>query len=281
MTSHGFSSTVATFRALHESGCFVLPNPWDVGSAKILYHLGFKALATTSAGFAFTRGLPDTMTALSPDEVLAHIREIVAATPLPVNADFQSGYAPNAEGVAKNVTLCVQTGVAGLSIEDASGDPKIPLYDRATAIARVRAARLAIDATGSGVVLTARCEAYLVGDPDAESTVLDRLTAFAEAGADCLYAPGVRDLKAIGAIVKVVAPKPVNVIVSVSHPDITVSRLAELGVRRISIGSALARVAWSAMMRGAEEIADKGTFGVFTYATPFSRLNDIFGAATD
>jgi 2-methylisocitrate lyase-like PEP mutase family enzyme len=278
MTSHKFSPAVVAFRALHESGCFVLPNPWDVGSAKILHHLGFKALATTSAGFAFTRGLPDTMTALSPDEVLAHIRDIVAATALPVNADFQSGYAADSEGVAKNVTTCVQTGVAGLSIEDASGDPRTPLYDRATAIERVRAARRAIDATGSGCVLTARCEAYLVGDPDAERTALDRLVAFADAGADCLYAPGVRDLRAIEAIIKAVAPKPVNIIVSVSHPDLTVSRLAELGVRRISVGSALARIAWSAMMRGAEEIADKGTFGVFTYATPFNKLNDIFGS---
>jgi 2-methylisocitrate lyase-like PEP mutase family enzyme len=271
-----YSPPVTAFRALHESGCFVLPNPWDIGSAKILHHLGFKALATTSAGFAFTRGLPDTVTALTLDEVLAHVKEIVSATPLPVNADFQSGYANNTEGVAKNVTLCVATGVAGLSIEDASGDPKAPLYDRATAIKRVRAARKAIDTTGLGVVLTARCEAYLVGDPDAERVAVDRLVAFADAGADCLYAPGVRDLKAIEAIVKAVAPKPVNVIVSVSHPNLTVAGLADIGVRRISVGSALARVAWGAVVQAAEEVANKGTFGAFADAATFSKLNDIF-----
>ncbi len=276
MTSPDYSPNVTAFRALHQSGCFVLPNPWDIGSAKMLQHLGFKALATTSAGFAFSRGLPDSMAALSLADVLAHIREIVAATPLPVNADFQAGYATDLDGVAKNVTSCVQTGVAGLSIEDASGNPQNPLFDRAVAIERVRATRKAIDATGTGVVLTARCEVYLFGNPDARQIALDRLTAFAEAGADCLYAPGVRDIKVIEEIVKAVAPKPVNVIASTAHPDLTVAKLADVGVRRISVGSALARVAWSAFIRAAESIASTGTFEAFADITPIKTLNEIF-----
>jgi len=276
MTTPGHSPAVTAFRALHESGCFVLPNPWDIGSAKALYHLGYKALATTSAGYAFTRGLPDSPTALSLDEVLSHCREIVKATPLPVNADFQNGYADEPEGVAKNVKLCVQTGVAGLSIEDSTGDNSSPLYEREIAINRVRAARAAIDATGSGVVLTARCEAWLLGFPDAEQISLDRLAAFAEAGADCLFAPGVRDPLKIAAIVKAAAPKPVNVLMSAPHPGLSLSRLAELGVRRISVGSALARVAWGAFMHSAESIARTGEFDSLSDAAQFGRLNDIF-----
>src|SRR6185295_6093690 len=193
---------IAAFRALHESGCFVLPNPWDAGSALYLEHLGFKALATTSAGMAFARGLPDSVDAVSRDAMLGHVREIVEATPLPVNADFQTGYADEPEGVAANVTLCVATGAAGLSIEDATGNEAAPLYERALAVERIRAARAAIDAGGSGVVLTARCEAWLVRHPDAHRVALDRLAAFAEAGADCLYAPGVREPEQIAAIVR-------------------------------------------------------------------------------
>src|SRR5581483_1979590 len=193
-------SPAAAFRALHESGCFVLPNPWDAGSARYLAHLGFRAIATTSAGAAFARGLPDEVWAVPRDVMLAHIRELVAASPVPVNADFQSGYAHDPEGVAENVKLCVAAGVAGLSIEDATGDRASSLYDHARAVERVRAARAAIDATGIPVVLTARCEAFLVGHPDPARTAIDRLTAFADAGADCLFAPGVRDAATIASL---------------------------------------------------------------------------------
>ena len=270
------SIAVAAFRALHKSGCFLLPNPWDIGTAKYLQHLGYKALATTSAGYAFSRGLPDEVSALSCNDVLTHISEIVAATSLPVNADFQSGYADDPEGVARNVTLCVKTGVAGLSIEDATGDKSAPLYERAIAIERIRAARTAIDATGIPVILTARCEAYLVGYPDAERTVLDRLVAFADAGADCLYAPRVRDANAIAAIVKAVAPKPVNVLMVAPVPGLTFSRLRDLGVRRVSGGSALSRVAWGAFIRAARSISETGSFDALADSTPFDELNALF-----
>ncbi len=268
---------IASFRSLHESGCFVIPNPWDAGTAKYLERLGFKALATTSAGFAFSRGLPDEVSVLSLDEVLANIREIVEATSLPVNADFQSGYAHDPADVAKNVTLCVHTGVAGLSLEDATGDTTNPLYECDLAVERIRAARSAINSTGIPVLLTARCEAWLVGDAQPLRTALDRLVAFADAGADCLYAPGVRDPEIISAIVEAVAPKPVNVLVSSPVPGLSVSRLADLGVRRISVGSALARVAWGAFMRSSQNIAKTGTFDSLAEATPFSELNGIFG----
>ncbi|HEY5075208.1 MAG TPA: isocitrate lyase/phosphoenolpyruvate mutase family protein, partial [Pyrinomonadaceae bacterium] len=226
------SSAIATFRALHASGCFVLPNPWDIGSAIYLRHLGFKALATTSAGFAFSQGLPDSVSAVPRDFMLAHISEVVAATPLPVNADFQTGYADEPEGVAANVALCIATGVAGLSIEDATGNNAAPLYDLALAVDRIRAARAAVDASGIPVVLTARCEAWLVGQTDPARVALERLVAFAEAGADCLFAPGVREPDDIAAIVKAVSPNPVNVLVSAPNPALSVSRLADLGVRR-------------------------------------------------
>jgi 2-methylisocitrate lyase-like PEP mutase family enzyme len=268
--------TVAAFRALHASGCFVIPNPWDVGSAKCLAHLGFKALATSSAGFAFTRGLPDTVTAISRDAMLAHVREVAAATALPVNADFQAGFADEPEQVAANVTACVGTGAAGLSIEDATGDAAAPLYERGLAIARIRAARAAIDATGVGVMLTARCEAWLVGDAAPARTAIDRLVAFADAGADCLYAPGVRDPETIAAIVKAVAPKPVNALVASAAAGLSVARLAELGVRRVSVGSALARVAWGAFLRAARGIAQTGTFDAFADAASFAELSAIF-----
>jgi 2-methylisocitrate lyase-like PEP mutase family enzyme len=270
------SSAVLAFRALHASGCFVLPNPWDVGTAMVLRQLGFKALATTSAGMAFARGLPDDVWAVPRDVVLAHIREVVAATPLPVNADFQAGYAHDADGVAANVSLCVATGVAGLSIEDATGDRATPLYERSTAVARLRAARAAIDAAGAGVILTARCEAWLVGAPEPRRTALDRLVAYADAGADCLYAPGVRDPDDIAAIVRAVAPKPVNVLMSGPVPGLTLARLADLGVRRVSVGAALARVAWGAFLRAARELAHSGSFDAFEGAIPFAELNGFF-----
>ena len=267
---------IAAFRALHESGCFVLPNPWDVGTAVFLRHLGFRALATTSAGVAFSRGLPDDPRALSLDVMLAHVREIVAATDLPVNADFQGGYADDPEGVATNVAACVATGVAGLSIEDATGDPIAPLFERGLAIERIRAARAAIDAGGAPVVLTARCEAWLVGDADPARTALDRLVAFADAGADCLYAPGVRDPETIATIVRAVAPRPVNVLISSPAPELPLARLADLGVRRVSLGSALARVAWGAFLRAARSIAETGTFDELAGAASFRELDEVF-----
>src|SRR5437899_9990212 len=228
-------SLATKFGAMDGSGCFVLPNPWDIGTAIYLEHLGFRALATTSAGFAFSRGKSDG--AVPRDEMLAHIREIVAATALPVNADFMAGYADEPEGVADNMRLCLATGVAGLSIEDNTGRTDPPLYEKKLAIERIRAARAAIDDSQTGVVLTGRCEAWLVRDPDPLHTALDRLTAYAEAGADCLYAPGVSNPDEIAQIVKAVAPKPVNVLVSGFNLHLTVSELADLGVRRISVGS--------------------------------------------
>ncbi|MBI5514821.1 MAG: isocitrate lyase/phosphoenolpyruvate mutase family protein [Deltaproteobacteria bacterium] len=270
-------TAIATFRQLHSSGCFVLPNPWDIGTSVFLQHLGFKALATTSAGVAFTRGRADAVWALPLEVMLAHTREIVAATSLPVNADFQSGFARDPEGVARNVRACVETGVAGLSIEDATGDAGSPLYERKEAIARFAAARAAIDASGVPVLLTARCEAWLVRHPDARRITLDRLVAFAEAGADCLYAPGVRDLAEIEAIVRAVAPKPVNVLVAWPNPELTVERLAGIGVRRISVGSALARVAWGAFIRAAKSIIGTGNFQSLAEAAPFQELDDVFG----
>lgn len=270
------AAAIARFRALHASGCFLLPNPWDVGTALYLRHLGFAALATTSAGMAFSRGLPDDVRALSREAMLAHIREIAAATPLPVNADFQSGYADEPEGVAESVALCVATGVAGLSIEDSTGEAAAPLYERGLAIERVKAARAAIDASGVPVVLTARCEAWLVGHPDAARVALDRLAAFAEAGADCLYAPGVRDPAQIAAIVGAVSPKPVNVLMSAPSSALSLPRLADLGVRRVSVGSALARVAWGAFIRAATSLLATGSFDALGDAAPFAELHGIF-----
>jgi len=269
-------SVVHAFRQLHEAGCFVIPNPWDIGSARFLESLGFKALATTSAGFAFTRGLPDDPRAVARDLMLAHVGEIAAATALPVNADFQSAYADDPADVAANVALCAATGVAGLSVEDASGNPAHPLHEQPLAVERVRAARRAIDDAASGVLLTARSEAWLVGHPDPFRTAIDRLVAFADAGADCLFAPGVADEGEIAAIVRAVAPKPVNVLVSRPGPAFTVERLRDLGVRRISVGSALARTAWGGFIRAASEIAERGSFDAFQEAASFAELNRLF-----
>ena len=269
-------SAIARFRTMHASGCFVLPNPWNVGTAVYLQHLGFEALATTSSGFAFSHGLPDTVSAITRDDMLAHIREVVGATPLPVNADFQTGYADSPEGVAENVARCIATGVAGLSIEDATGNAAAPLYDAKLAVERIRAARGSIDAAGIPVILTGRCEAWLVREPDPLHVALERLAAYAEAGADCLYAPGVSEPDEIAAIIKAVSPKPVNVLVSIPNPALSVSRLADLGVRRISVGSALARVAWGAFIRAARSIATTGSFEAFADAASFSELDDLF-----
>jgi 2-methylisocitrate lyase-like PEP mutase family enzyme len=274
MSSAQQTSLTKKFRSMHESGCFVLPNPWDIGTAIYLEHLGFEALATTSAGFAFSRGKSDG--AVPRDEMLAHIREIVEATALPVNADFLSGYADEPEGVAENVRLCVQTGVAGLSIEDNTGRTDTPLYEKKLAVERIRAARAAIDDSKTGVVLTGRCEAWLVQDPKALQTALDRLGAYAEAGADCLYAPGVGKPDEIAQIVKTVAPKPVNVLVAGFNHQLSFSQLADLGVRRISVGSALASVAWGAFLRAAKEIKADGSFNLLANGAAFSDLNELF-----
>jgi len=274
MSSPQQSSATAKFRALHESGCFVLPNPWDIGTAIYLEHLGFEALATTSAGFAFSRGKRDG--GVPRDEMLAHIREIVEVTALPVNADFLAGYADQPEDAANNVQLCVSTGVAGLSIEDNTGRTDAPLYEKKLAIERIRAARGAIDASGNGVVLTGRCEAWLVHDPDPFNTVLDRLVAYADAGADCLYAPGVCKPDEIAQIVKTVAPKPVNVLVSGFNHQLSLSQLTDLGVRRISVGSGLALAAWGTFLRAAKEIKENGTFNFLANGAASADLNKLF-----
>jgi 2-methylisocitrate lyase-like PEP mutase family enzyme len=266
------------FRRLHESGCFVLPNPWDVGTARYLQHLGFPALATTSGGFAFSRGLPDTDEAVPIDLVLEHVTEIVGATGLPVNADFQSGYAPDADGVGANVLRCAATGVAGLSIEDLSGDPAAPLYPLDVAVDRVRAARAALDGAPGGdaqVLLTARTECYLVGVDDPLAVARERLAAFAEAGADVLYAPGVTAPDEIGELVAAVAPRPVNLLVS-GDIGLSVADVAALGVRRISVGSALARTAWGGVVRAATALAEQGSFAGLDGAAPYGELNRLF-----
>jgi len=269
-------SAVSTFHKLHESGCFVIPNPFDLGSAVYLHHLGFQALATSSAGFAFTRGMPDDVEAIGLDVMLQHFREVVGITPLPVNADFQNGYADEPELVAQNVKLCIATGVAGLSIEDRVSGPSRQLYDDAIALERVKAARKAIDESGIPVVLTARCEIYLVQNSNPFDFAVRRLTAFAEAGADCLYAPGVTDPAQIEAIVKAVAPRAVNVLAFRPDPNLSVARLTDLGVRRISVGGALARVAWTAFMKAASDIATTGEFNSLVENPSFGELNSLF-----
>jgi 2-methylisocitrate lyase-like PEP mutase family enzyme len=263
----------AKFRALHESGCFVLPNPWDIGTAIYLEHLGFEALATTSAGFAFSRGKPDGGVSL--DEMLRHIGEIAAATKLPVNADFLNGFADEPEAVATNTKLCISQGVAGLSIEDNTGN-NAALYEKNLAVDRIRGARNAIDDSGIPVVLTGRCEAWLVGSANPLRVVLERLTSYAEAGADCLYAPGVREPNEIEQIVKALAPKPVNVLVSGFNCELTVSQLADLGVRRISVGSGLALAAWGAFIRAAQTIQKDGAFNLLAQNVASAELNERF-----
>jgi len=261
----------AHFRKLHESGCFVLPNPFDVGSAKALQHLGFKALASTSAGFAWTIGKADNRVTV--DEVCAHLTDISAAVDLPVNADFEGGFADAPEGVAANVARGVKTGIAGLSIEDSTGDAAKPLYDRSLAIERIKAARKAIDADNSGVLLTGRCEAFLWGQADLK-LVIDRLTAYSEAGADCLYAPGIKTRDEIAAVVKAAHPKPVNLLIGAS--GLSLKEATDLGVRRISVGGSLARSAWGSFMKAAKEMAEKGTFTELASGYPGGELNKMF-----
>lgn len=265
----------ATFRKLHESGCFVIPNPWDKGSAMWLEALGFPALATTSSGFAFSSGLPDAQAASSREHVLAHFAGIVQATTVPINADFEAGYAVEPEPLMENVRLCIETGVAGFSIEDFTGDPESPLYDFDLAVERIRAARRAIDESGTGVLLTARAECFLVGHEQPLKESVRRLTAYAEAGADVLYSPGPRDPEQIRTLVREVHPKPLNLLVS-SNWGVTVEMAAEWGVRRISTGSALSRAAWSGFLRAAREIATMGSFNRLEDCAPFSELNDFF-----
>ncbi len=267
-------SKLELFRNLHESGCFVLPNPWDIGSAICLQQLGFPAVATTSAGLSFSVGRPDRVRSLNLELVLDHVRALVEATRIPVAVDFQNGYAEAPEGVALNVARCLRTGAAGLSIEDATGDESQPLTDRDHAIERVEAACAARDSTAPSSVITARCEAFLFGVPDPARVVLDRLVAYAEAGADCLFAPGVSDPRVIADIVAAVAPKPVNVLVSA--PGFTFGQLVNLGVRRISVGSALARVAWGAFLQAARDIVGTGSFESLAGAASFAELDGFF-----
>jgi len=261
----------AVFRKMHESGCFVIPNPWDVGSARALQHMGFKAIASTSAGFAWSIGKADNNVTL--DDVCEHLTALCEAVDLPVNADFEGGFAHKPEKVAANVARAVKTGVAGLSIEDSTGDAAKPLYERAYAIARIKAAREAIDADNSGVLLAGRCEGFLVGQPDLDM-VIDRLQAYAEAGADCLYAPGIRSKEQISAVVKAVHPKPVNLLLG--WPGLSVAEAADLGVRRISVGGSLARTAWAGFIRAAHEIAEHGTFTELGNGHPGAELNKMF-----
>ena len=262
------------FRDLHAAGCFVIPNPWDAGSARYLASLGFKALASTSSGFAWSHARADG--AMPRDAVLAHLREIVAATDLPVNADFESGYGATPQDVAESVRLAVDTGVAGLSIEDSTGDAQRPIHDLATAVARLRAARSAIDANGGDTLLVGRAENYLHGRPDLADTIA-RLRAYAEAGADCLYAPGLKTPDDIAAVVAAVAPKPVNLLVG-GASELTLADIAALGVRRVSVGGALARSAWGGFMRAAQALAGQGVFDGFAGAASGAELNALFRA---
>jgi 2-methylisocitrate lyase-like PEP mutase family enzyme len=262
-----------TFHQLHESGCFVIPNPWDTGSARFLQGLGFKALATTSSGFGWSQGRPDG--AAPRDMVLEHLHALVSVTDLPLNADFESGFAPDAAGVAQSVRLAVETGVAGLSIEDATGNAAAPLYAVDEAVARIRAARGAIDKAGGDTLLVGRAEGFLHGRPDLDEAIA-RLKAYAQAGADCLYAPGIRTREQIAAVVEAVAPRPFNLLVGWSS-ELTMQDIAALGVRRVSVGSALARAAWGGFVRAARRIADEGRFDGFADAAPGGELNTFFG----
>jgi 2-methylisocitrate lyase-like PEP mutase family enzyme len=263
------------FRTLHESGCFLIPNPWDIGSALYLQGLGFKALATTSSGFAWSRGHRDN--SVPRDEVLQHLHEIVTATDVPINADFESGFAIDATGVADSVRLAVETGVAGLSIEDSTGDPAQPLHALPTAIERIRAARRAIDESGGDTLLVGRAECFVVGRPDLAETIR-RLQAYANAGADCLYAPGIRAPDDIREVVDALAPKPVNLLVGWPS-DMTMQQIAALGVRRVSVGGALARAAWGGLMRAARRLADEGRFDGFAEAASGRDLDALFSQA--
>jgi 2-methylisocitrate lyase-like PEP mutase family enzyme len=273
MARHSIADKRRSFQELHRQGCFVIPNPWDLGSARYLESLGFKALASTSSGFAWSQAHADGD--MSRNQVLAHLQSLVAGTDVPVNADFQSGFGRDAAGVAESVALAIDTGIAGLSIEDSTGDPEKPLFDVATAVQRIRGARHAIDSAGGDVMLVGRSEGYLVGQPDLEATIA-RLKAYAAAGADCLYAPGMRSREDITAVVAAVAPKPVNVLIG-SAVAMTVQDLELLGVRRVSVGGALARCAWGALTRAAQLLAERGSFEGFAAAASGADLDELFG----
>ena len=272
LSTQDLSARRRAFRQLHESGCFVIPNPWDAGSARYLQSLGFKALATTSSGAAWRHAKADGQMSL--DETLVHLREMVAATDLPVNADFEDGFAPDAAGVARNVRLAVQTGVAGVSIEDSTGDASEPLRDIAAAVERMRAARAAIDETGGETMLIGRAENFIAGRPDLHDAIR-RLQAYAEAGADCLYAPGIRTREQIAAVVAAVAPEPVNLLIGFPT-ELTLRDIEALGVRRVSVGGALARTAWGSFMRAAQTIAAQGRFDGFAGAAAGAQLDAFF-----
>lgn len=268
-----------SFRAMHERGCFVIPNPWDAGSARYLQHLGFPALATTSAGFAFSQGLPDSgdEAVLSRDRCLAYIASIVAAVDVPVSADFMSGYGRAPEDVGDSVARCVATGVAGLSIEDSTGDSSSPLYDLPLAVERLRAAREAIDRSGEDVLLTARAECYHVPHHEPFRDSIRRLQAYAAAGADVLFAPGVQDPAEIKALAEAVAPKPLNLLV-VSDIGLNVEEIAALGVRRISVGGALALAAWTGFVRAARNLRSEGSFAGLGGSVSYAEINGLFAA---
>jgi len=278
-TNSQYSARRLAFRALHESGCFVMPNPWDVGSARYLGQLGFPALATTSAGFAFSQGLPDSELAVSRERCLAHIAGLVAAVDVPISADFASGYGIKPEEVSESVEQCVATGAAGLSIEDATGDPAAPLHPFSLAVERIEAARQAIDRTGSGVLLVARAECYHVGHRDAFRESRRRLEAYARAGADVLFAPGVNTPDEISAFVRAVEPKPLNLLVT-REIGLSVRDIAALGVRRISVGGALALAAWTGFMRAARAMKLDGTFSGLSDLVAYAEINDLFGAGS-
>ncbi len=261
-----------SFQQLHQSGCFVIPNPWDVGSALYLQQLGFKALASTSAGFAWSQGRADN--AISRDMALAHLQAMVEATDVPINADFESGFATDAAGVGESVRLAVEAGVAGLSIEDSTGDASRPLFDMDVAVQRLRAARQAIDKAGGDTLLVGRAECFLVGRPDLAETIA-RLQAYAHAGADCLYAPGIRTPEQIRAVVAAVAPKPVNLLIGWPS-ELTVPMIEALGVRRISVGGAMARTAWGGLTRAATALLEQGSFAGFADAAPGKLMNELF-----
>lgn len=277
MTYRSVSQKRAIFRELHQTGCFVLPNPWDAGSASVLAGLGFKALATTSSGYAWSCARADGQ--LSRAETLAHLGAMVEATDLPVNADFESGFADTPEGVAESVRMAVETGVAGISIEDSTGDPQSPLREVEESVQRMQAARAAIDATGGDTLLVGRAENFFVGRPDLDDAIL-RLKAYADAGADCLYAPGIKTREEIKAVVSAVAPKPVNVLIGWAS-DLTLQDLADLGVRRVSVGGALARAAWGGFMQAARVLAEQGRFDGFADALPGAELNALFSEPVD
>ncbi|HET8849860.1 MAG TPA: isocitrate lyase/phosphoenolpyruvate mutase family protein [Marinobacter sp.] len=272
MTPDSLSEKRRRFLELHQSGCFVMPNPWDIGSARLLESLGFPALATTSSGYAWSQGQADGQ--VSRTATLEHLRTLVNATGLPVNADFEAGFAETPQGVAESVRLAVDTGVAGLSIEDSTGDSSQPLHSIDESVERIRAARHAIDESGQQVVLVGRAENFFIGRPDLDDTIA-RLTAYAEAGADCLYAPGIKSREQIRAVVAAVAPKPVNVLIGWDS-DITVQELADMGVRRVSLGGALARAAWGGFLQAARALAQEGRFDGFGSAPTGAELNGLF-----